>query len=112
MPTIKREILEFRDKCLIVKTTYLDNPHLPKEYVDSLLAVKATNPAYYTIYALGEFGSLDKLIYSNWKVSAFDKAQIQGALLIGLDFGYVNDETALVCSLLDEAAKKIYIYEE
>jgi phage terminase large subunit len=28
--------------------------------------MKETNEVYYKIYALGEFGSLDKLIYNNW----------------------------------------------
>ena len=50
----------------IVHTNYLDNPHLPAEYIQALLLMKATNEVYYKIYALGEFGSLDKLIYNNW----------------------------------------------
>lgn len=32
--------------------------------------------------------------------------------LAGLDFGYVNDPTAIVCSLLDEDRKTIYVYNE
>ena len=50
----------------IIHTNYLDNPFLPKEYVDTLLLMKNTNEVYYKIYALGEFGSLDKLVYNNW----------------------------------------------
>ena len=56
---------EFREKVEIVKSNYLDNPHLPQAYIDSLLMLKITNPVYYGIYALGNFGSLDKLVYSN-----------------------------------------------
>jgi phage terminase large subunit len=47
----------------IIHTTYLDNPHLPQAYVDALLQMKKTNLVYYKIYALGEFGSLDKLVF-------------------------------------------------
>ena len=32
--------------------------------------------------------------------------------MVGLDFGFVNDTTALICSLLDEKNKKIYVFDE
>jgi len=69
---------DFRKEVRVVHTTYLDNPHLPEKYIQSLLLMKNTNEPYYKIYALGEFGSLDKLIYSNWKVEAFDPKSIKG----------------------------------
>lgn len=74
--------------------------------------MKATNPVYYTIYALGEFGSLDKLIYNNWQVMDFDPRNIQGKLLCGCDFGYTNDPTAFVASLLVPQENRIYVFEE
>lgn len=103
---------EFLDGVKIIKTNYLDNRFLPKEYVDSLLMLKKTNPAYYGIYALGEFGSLNKLVFDYWKVEPVDITQIDGTLLCGLDFGFVNDPTAFICSLLDEKNKKLYVYQE
>ena len=33
-------------------------------------------------------------------------------LLLGVDFGYVNDPSVIICSLLDEENKKIYVYTE
>lgn len=106
------EMAEFRQKVQIHHTNYLDNRFLPQSYIDSLLLLKGTNPAYYKIYALGEFGSLDKLIFSNWKIEQFDHAEIKGELLLGLDFGFVNDPTALIASLLVEEEKRIYIFKE
>ena len=108
----EKEMAEFRAKVQIHHTNYLDNKFLPQSYIDSLLLLKGTNPAYYKIYALGEFGSLDKLIFSNWRISAFNHAEIKGELLIGLDFGFVNDPTALIASLLVEEEKRIYIFKE
>ena len=108
----KAEMLEFRKKAKILHTNYLDNRFLPQPYIDSLLLLKATNPAYFTIYALGNFGSLDKLIFNNWQVQEFDYKKINGELMVGLDFGFVNDTTALTCSLLDEKNKRIYIFQE
>lgn len=95
----------------ILKTTYKDNKFLPQDYVKSLLQLATTNPTYYKIYVEGEFCSLDKLIFNNWETKEFDKAAIKGQLLVGMDFGFVNDESTLVASLLDEANKKIYVFQ-
>ena len=101
---------EFRKSVKIVHTNYKDNRFLPQAYIDALLQMEKTNPVYYKIYALGEFGSLDKLIYNNWQVMDFDSDSIKGQLLLGLDFGYTNDPTALICSTLTE--DRIYIFKE
>ena len=106
------ELEEFRSKVKIVKSNYLHNPHLPQAYVDSLLLLKATNPAYYAIYALGEFGSLDKLVYSNWQSFDFDHRKIKGELICGLDFGYTNDPTAFVAGIVVPEENRIYVFKE
>lgn len=90
----------------ILKTTYLDNPFLPAEYIASLEEMKNTNPTYYKIYALGEFCSLDKLVFNNWEIGELPLA---GTLICGLDFGYVNDPSALITAYVNESAKTIYI---
>lgn len=97
---------------LILKTTYKDNKFLPQSYINSLENMRESNPTMYRIYTLGEFSSLDKLVYTNWKVEEFNHTEIDGSLLVGLDFGFVNDQTALVASILDEATKTIYIFDE
>ena len=106
------ELDEFRKTVRIVHTTYKDNPHLPEAYVQALLMMKATNEVYYKIYALGEFGSLDKLIYNNWQKMDFDPDTIKGQPLCGLDFGYTNDPTAFTASTLVESERRIYIFKE
>lgn len=83
---------------------------MPQEYINSLLLLEKKNPAYYKIYALGEFGSLDKLVFNNWKVEEFDYKSIKGELLCGLDFGFTADPTAFICSLLVDG--KIYVFQE
>ena len=106
------ELEDFRKTVKIVHTNYLDNPFLPDEYIQALLLMKATNEVYYKIYALGEFGSLDKLIYNNWQKMNFDPTKIKGTLLCGLDFGYTNDPTALTASILVESERRIYVFQE
>lgn len=94
----------------ILKTTYKDNKFLPQQYIEKLENMINTNPVYYHIYALGEWASLDKLVFNNWTVQEFDHKQIKGELLCGLDFGYVNDPTAFIASILTEDT--IYIFRE
>lgn len=106
------ELLEFRKNVKIIHTTYLDNRFLPPEYVNALLQMKKTNEVYYKIYCLGQFGSLDKLIYNNWQVMDFDPDKIKGQLICGLDFGYTNDPTAFVASIVSESENRIYVFKE
>lgn len=101
----------------VLHTTYKDNKFLPGEYIENLLEMKKTNPVYYKIYAEGEFATLDKLVYTNWKVEAFDYLKLLKEnkniyAIFGTDFGYTNDYTTLICSLIDEVDKKLYIYDE
>ena len=97
------------DDTLIVKTTYKDNRFLPEEYIKSLEKRIHTNPTYYKIYALGEFCSLDKLVYNNWRVEAFEPPK-DGKLIVGLDFGFTNDPTAIVASIVK--GDDIFVFKE
>ena len=73
--------------------------------------MKKTNYAYWNIYANGNFSSLDKLIYTNWKIGEY-LPEAKDALIIGLDFGYVNDESALIVSWVREETKEIFVIDE
>ena len=96
-----------------IHSTYKDNPFLTKEYVSALDELETRNPQKYRIYGLGEWGiDADGLVYQNWKVEDFNHAEKDGEMLIGLDFGFVNDISALVASILDEDDKRIYIFRE
>ena len=103
------ETAKVGDDTLIVKTTYKDNRFLPEEYIKSLEKRIHTNPTYYRIYALGEFCSLDKLVYNNWRVEAFEPPT-DGKLIVGLDFGFTNDPTAIVASIVKDDS--IYVFRE
>lgn len=100
----------------VLKTTYKDNKFLPRAYIESLEKMIETNYTYYKIYALGEFCSLDKLIYTNWEEKEFNIQELISTkkyiTLTGLDFGFTNDPTALVVSLCDTKSKEIYIFDE
>ena len=95
----------------VLHTTYRDNKFLPQQYIDALQAMEKTNPTYYRIYALGQFCSLDKLIYPNWRQSLPNETP-SGTLIVGLDFGYVNDPSALIVAYADVESKKIFVVDE
>ncbi len=102
---------------IVLHTTFLDNKFLPDAYIHALEKKKVTNPTYYKIYALGEFATLDKLIFNNWESETFDYREIirdnkNVEALFGLDFGYTNDPTAFICVLIDRVDKRLWIFDE
>lgn len=106
----ERKVLE---NTVIIKTTYKDNKFLPQSYIDSLQQLQDTNPAYYRIYVLGEFATLDKLVFPIIHKRIINLEETQKLpLWVGLDFGYVNDPSALTWGRLDKFNKKLYITGE
>lgn len=101
------------DNHVIVQTTYRDNPHLPKEYVDSLHALKNKNPAYYKIYVRGEFATLDKLVFPVIHKRIISEDELRDAWFwAGMDFGYTNDPTAITWGYYNPVQNDLYITGE
>lgn len=99
--------------CRIINTTYLDNRFLGEEYKQELENLKNRNPAYYRIYCLGEFATLDKLVFPTHTDRIISKEEVSGLeLWCGLDFGYINDPSALVWGYIDTSAHRIYVCGE
>lgn len=99
------------DKLLILKTTYKDNHYLTEDDIASL--EDETDPYFYEVYTLGNWGVLGKVIFKNWrvedlaaKIASFDR------IYNGLDFGFSEDPNAFVRVHVDESRKKIYIFDE
>lgn len=106
-------INELDDTIKIVHTTYKNNKFLPNSYIKELNKLKNKNPAYYKIYVLGEFATLDKLIYPMYEKRLISKEEVKGLERIqGLDFGYTNDPSALIGGYYDKVNNKIYITDE
>lgn len=101
---------------IVLSTTFKDNKFLSKEFIQALEQLKDTDYVQYQIYTLGRFCSMDKLVYTNWTSQAFDWKDIKRKedtfAIFGMDFGYVNDSTAFICSVVDEERKEIYVFDE
>lgn len=96
-----------------IHSTFKDNPFLNAEYVAALMELYIRNPQKARIYCDGEWGiDADGLVFQNWKVEDFNHSEIQGQLMCGLDFGFINDISAFTASLMVESEKRIYVFKE
>ncbi len=57
------------DNVTVMKTTYKDNSHLDDEYIRLLESYKDTDPYYYDVYCLGNWGVLGNTIFDANKIS-------------------------------------------
>jgi len=93
-----------------IHTTYLDNiDHLSKSFVDQIERMKERRPEKYRHQILG--GWLQKaegVIFNHWQIGKFND-EIDS--IFGLDFGFSNDETALVEIAIDKERKIIWLKE-
>lgn len=102
-----------RPNSFVLKSTYKDNLFLDEQYIQTLLQLEKEDYQYYRIYALGEWGSIGNIIYSNWeKQDLSDIKDTFDNLYNGLDFGFASDPTAFVRVHLDNKRKTIYILDE
>jgi len=73
-------------------STYRDNiRNLSPEWIADLLALAEQDENYYRIYALGEPGILQNVIYTNYRVADYP---VPYPDCVGIDFGY-NNATAI-----------------
>lgn len=78
----------------IIKSTYKDNPFLPKSIRKQIEDLKYKDEALYQIYALGERATSRKNIFTNWTFLD-EKPEYFNQYLYSMDFGY-NNPSALV----------------
>jgi phage terminase large subunit len=83
-----------RDDVDFITLTYLDNEALDENTLNEILAHK-NNKSWWTVYGLGQLGEVEGLIYKGWQV--IDDIPHEARIIrTGLDFGYTNDESAIV----------------
>ena len=108
--------LRFFDKSnidiLAITTTYKMNEWLDQKYILMLETMKYTNPRRYQVSALGEWGALGNQIFETYQMIFFDPKEIKGNFILGLDFGFANDSTALFVGKIDLSNKIIYVIDE
>lgn len=98
---------------VIYQTTYKDNRFLDEVTKENIEELANRNEAYYKIYALGEFATLDKLVFPKYKKQLLNKEELKHIPSdFGLDYGFINDPSAFMHVKIDEENKRLYILEE
>lgn len=98
---------------VVYHTSYKDNKFLDDITKQNIEELADRNPAYYKIYALGEFATLDKLVFPKYEKRLINKEEVAHLTsYFGLDFGYINDPSAFIHLKVDEKNKRIYFMEE
>lgn len=113
---LKKEFFDIkRDNCTTIHSTYKDNKFLDAEAIRVLEGFKITDPYFYQVYALGEWGVLGKTIFPKEIVSqriAYlrDKKPLKRGY-----FYYDHDDTKVLdesIKWIDDPDGAIKIYED
>ena len=105
------------DKTSFLILTHEDNEALKPQERENILEHKPKDgeePSnWWIVYGLGQIGSLEGNVYSGWELAGDEETVSSRSMLIryGLDFGFSNDETALVAIYI-RGEKKIGIVEK
>lgn len=94
-------IKDEKDNADFIILTYKDNEALApsiRDAIESRRPKQGEKPSnWWTVYGLGQIGSLEGNVYQGWiekpKNEVIEKSRL---IRYGLDFGFTNDETALV----------------
>jgi len=84
--------VQTREDCLILRSSYLDNPFLPAELVHEIEGYRNKDENYWKIYGLGERGSTEITIYTHWQLCDALPEQFDNKIF-GVDFGFNNPTT-------------------
>ena len=114
---LKKRFFDAEDEdVLAITTNYACNEFLGEDDKKLFEKMKINNPRRYNIEGLGNWGIAEGLIYNNFEELDFDIEEIKKRKNIksafGLDFGYTNDPTAFICSLVDLDNMEIFIFDE
>jgi len=89
-----------KDRTSFIVLTYKDNEALSRqerENIESRMPKQGEEPSnWWIVYGLGQIGSLEGNVYSGWQEASREEIQSGKLVRYGLDFGFSNDESALV----------------
>lgn len=114
---LKKRFFDVKDEdVLAITTDYTCNEFLGEDDKKLFEKMKINNPRRYNIEGLGNWGIAEGLIYNNFEELDFDIEEIKKRRNIksafGLDWGYTNDPTAFIASLIDLDNMEIFIFDE
>ena len=103
------------DDVLAMTTNYMCNEFLDDADRQLFESMRIKNPERYKVAGLGNWGKSEGCVYTNWHEENFSLDEVlkgTARAIFGLDFGYVNDPTALFCAVRDDSEKRLYVFDE
>lgn len=104
-----------RSDTLALTTTYRCNEWLDEIDRQRYEDLYVTNPRCARIVCDGEWGVAEGLVFENTRVEEFDiqkTVQRVKETTAGMDFGFTQDPTTLICVAVDFENKRLYLYNE
>lgn len=90
----QKRAYEMKDVEVIV-STYKDNTFLPQSLINEIEYLEKTDPEFWKIYGLGEYGKIYGVIFPDYLVC--DTCPANSSLVCyGIDFGFTNDPCAII----------------
>lgn len=99
-----------RKDCKVLHSTYKDNQFIDDTIIKKLEQRAETDPNFYKVYTLGEWGALEGLVFkfkTNWDYYTKEPKEYD-AEYFGGDFGFTNDPTTAVRVRIDKKKKTAY----
>lgn len=96
-------------------TTYRVNEWLDEVDIARYEDLYRTNPRRARIVCDGDWGVAEGLVFENFEVKEFDwvkKLKEKQVVAHGSDFGFTQDPTTLVSTIVDTQNKELWIYDE
>lgn len=96
-------------------TTYRVNEWLDEVDIARYEDLYRTNPRRARIVCDGDWGVAEGLVFENFEVKEFDwvkKLKDKQVVTHGSDFGFTQDPTTLVSTIVDTQNKELWIYDE
>lgn len=113
---LKSEFFDTKDEDVFtLTTTYKLNEWLDEQTIKRYEKLYKANPRRAKIVCDGEWGVSEGLVFENVEYRSLDKdflAKQNYELIVGLDFGFTHDPTALVVSWLDSENGVLYLIDE
>ena len=104
----KRAIIE--KDITVIQSSYLDNVFLNEKIIYEIEMLRNTDPEYWQIYGLGNYGSIAGLIYKNWQ--EYDiLPERKFVKVYGQDYGFSNSRDAMLEINWEIGTRNIYIKE-
>jgi phage terminase large subunit len=77
----------------VIVSTYRDNTFLPKSLIEEIEYLERTDPEFWKVYGLGQYGKKYGLIFPDYQIVDQPTGTLVG---YGADFGFTNDPSTLI----------------